>query len=55
MTLHNYTLHINFTSNNIHAQLRKNQTEAITSCSSGQLKFKGTTKKSLIAAETLAI
>ncbi len=55
MVLLKLTLSINFLSNSIHAQLPNNQNEALASCSNGQLKFKGTTKKSLVAAKTLAI
>lgn len=46
-------LYISFLNNNIHAKLKVQQ-KMIISCSSGQFKFKGSTKKGLIAAETIA-
>lgn len=49
----NLTLFISFLNNNVHTQL-KLQDKTITCCSTGQLKFKGTTKKGLIAVETIA-
>jgi small subunit ribosomal protein S11 len=48
-------LSVNFTSNNIIARLVNNSNKTIACCSSGQLKFKGSTKNCLVAAETIAI
>jgi len=49
-------LNVNFTSNNIIVNLVQvqNPNRIIASYTSGRLKFKGTTKKCLIAAETIA-
>lgn len=55
MTNNNLTLHITFTSNNIFTNLIHNSKHKIACTSSGQLQFKGTTKTSLVAAETIAI
>ena len=49
------TLNVNFTSNNIIVNIVQNPNKIIASYTSGRLKFKGSTKKCLIAAETIAI
>lgn len=49
----NLILYITILNNNIHSKL-KNRNKTLFSCSSGQLKFQSTTKKSLVAFETLA-
>lgn len=48
----NLILYISIVNNNVHSKL-KNRNNTLFTCSSGKLKFQSTTKKSLVAFETL--